>query len=281
VKPELARIAGSLLEHVELQRQLGALGVADGGHAEGASPAQASRPAKASSAAAARGAGQGSRGPAARAAGLPQPEPAAATARDGAGQAGALADIGARAAACTRCRLAETRTQVVFGAGAPDAELLFVGEAPGRNEDLSGQPFVGEAGQLLDKIVVAMGLTRGQVYICNILKCRPPGNRNPLPDEIEQCEPYLLEQLGAVAPRVIVALGTFAARALLRTEEPISRLRGKFFRYHEIELMPTYHPAYLLRNPSAKRVVWEDMQKVQAKLGIPPGSYAEKGPYRR
>lgn len=192
----------------------------------------------------------------------------------------ALRVLSVEAGACTRCRLHQTRTKVVFGVGAPDAKLVFVGEAPGHNEDLSGEPFVGEAGKLLDKIIVAMGLTRAQVYICNIIKCRPPSNRQPRPDEIEQCEPYLIEQLGIVAPKVICALGTYAAQTLLRTTEPIGQIRGKFFRYHDIELMPTYHPAYLLRNTSAKRTVWEDMQKVQVALGIPPGSYADRGPFR-
>ena len=168
---------------------------------------------------------------------------------------------------CHRCRLGATRTNLVFGVGNPAARLVFVGEAPGGDEDQQGIPFVGEAGQLLTKIIQAMGFRRDEVYICNVLKCRPPQNRNPQPDEIEQCHPFLLRQLRAIGPEVIVALGTFAAQTLLRTKEPISRLRGVFHDYHGIPLMPTFHPAYLLRNAGMKREVWEDMQKVMKRLG--------------
>ena len=146
--------------------------------------------------------------------------------------------------------------------GAPKARLVFVGEAPGEEEDNQGRPFVGRAGQLLTKIIDAMGLKREEVYICNILKCRPPGNRNPKEDEIATCEPFLLKQLEAINPAIICALGTFAAKTLLRTESPISAIRGKFHDYHGRKLMPTYHPAYLLRNPDAKKLVWEDVQKI-------------------
>jgi DNA polymerase len=142
-----------------------------------------------------------------------------------------------------------------------------VGEAPGRDEDLQGEPFVGEAGQLLTKIIKAMGFERSEVYICNVLKCRPPGNRNPQPEEIEECHPFLLRQLKAVAPAAIVCLGTFAAQTLLQTKAPISKLRGHFHDYHGIPLMPTFHPAFLLRNPAMKREVWEDMQQVMGLLG--------------
>ncbi|GAB7028324.1 uracil-DNA glycosylase [Geotalea toluenoxydans] len=169
---------------------------------------------------------------------------------------------------CARCSLSGTRTNLVFGIGNPAARLVFVGEAPGRDEDLQGEPFVGEAGQLLTKIISAMQFRRSDVYICNILKCRPPGNRNPQPEEIEQCQPFLLRQLGAVNPEAIVCLGTFAAQTLLQTKEPISKLRGRFHDYHGIPLMPTFHPAFLLRNPAMKREVWEDMQKVMRLLNI-------------
>jgi len=167
---------------------------------------------------------------------------------------------------CHRCRLGQTSTRLVFGAGSPDADLLFVGEAPGRDEDLKGEPFVGRAGQLLTRIIQAIDLRREDVYICNVIKCRPPENRNPLPEEIESCEPFLLKQVEAIKPKVICALGKFAAQTLLRTDAPISTLRGRFHDYHGIPLMPTYHPAYLLRNPKMKREVWEDVQKIQRKL---------------
>jgi uracil-DNA glycosylase family 4 len=164
---------------------------------------------------------------------------------------------------CRRCKLHSTRTNIVFGAGNPKALLVFVGEGPGRDEDLQGKPFVGLAGQLLTKIIQAIQLTREEVYIANIIKCRPPGNRNPEPDEIQACEPFLIKQLEAIRPKLICALGTFAAQTLLKTEERISLLRGRFHQYQGIPLMPTYHPAYLLRNPNFKRDVWEDMKKIK------------------
>jgi DNA polymerase len=151
----------------------------------------------------------------------------------------------------------------VFGTGNPQAKLVFVGEAPGRDEDLQGEPFVGQAGQLLNKIIQAIQLSREQVYIGNIIKCRPPENRNPEPDEIMACEPFLIKQLQVIRPKLICALGAFAAQTLLKTEEKISSLRGKFHEYQGIPLMPTYHPAYLLRNPNRKREVWEDMKKIK------------------
>lgn len=168
---------------------------------------------------------------------------------------------------CGRCVLGTTRTNLVFGVGNPNARVVFVGEAPGRDEDLKGEPFVGEAGQLLTKIIQAMGFSRDDVYICNVLKCRPPDNRNPLPPEIDACRPFLLRQVKAVDPEVVVALGTFAAQTLLRTREPISHLRGRFHDYHGIPLMPTFHPAFLLRNPAMKREVWNDMKAVMKRLG--------------
>ena len=173
-------------------------------------------------------------------------------------------DIGAD---CSRCKLHTLgRRQVVFGVGNANADLMFVGEAPGADEDLQGEPFVGRAGQLLTKIIEAIGLSRSDVYIANVIKCRPPGNRNPEPDEVEQCEPFLFRQVDTIRPKVIVALGKFAAQCLLKTEEPISKLRGREFRYRDAILMPTFHPAYLLRNPSSKREVWEDMKRVRAIL---------------
>src|SRR5262245_6982317 len=168
---------------------------------------------------------------------------------------------------CKRCKLHTLgRRQVVFGVGNPNAELMFVGEGPGADEDLQGEPFVGRAGQLLTKIIEAIDLKREQVYIANVIKCRPPGNRNPEPDEVEQCEPFLFRQIDAIKPKVIVALGKFAAQSLLRTTDPITRLRGRSFNYRGAVLIPTFHPAYLLRNPGSKREVWEDMKKVRTIL---------------
>jgi DNA polymerase len=155
---------------------------------------------------------------------------------------------------------------VVFGTGNPEADLVFVGEAPGRDEDLQGEPFVGAAGQLLTRIIEAIGLRREQVYLLNVVKCRPPNNRNPRSDEVAACRPILQAQLDCLRPRVICALGTFAAQTLLQTEERISRLRGRFHKLGEINVMPTYHPAYLLRNPQEKRAVWQDMQAVRRLL---------------
>ena len=168
---------------------------------------------------------------------------------------------------CTRCKLHTLgRTQIVFGVGNPNADLMFVGEAPGADEDIKGEPFVGRAGQLLTKIIEAIDLKREDVYIANLIKCRPPDNRNPEPDEAEQCEPFLFRQIDSIKPKVIVALGKFAAQALLKTAEPISKMRGREFTYRDAVLMPTYHPAYLLRTPSAKREVWEDMKRVRELL---------------
>jgi DNA polymerase len=168
---------------------------------------------------------------------------------------------------CTRCKLHGLgRRQIVYGVGNPAADLMFVGEAPGADEDIQGEPFVGRAGQLLTKIVEAIELRREDVYIANVIKCRPPGNRNPEPDEVEQCEPFLFRQIDTIKPKVIVALGKFAAQSLLRTTDPITRLRGREYKYRDAILIPTYHPAYLLRTPSAKRDVWEDMKRVRAIL---------------
>lgn len=174
---------------------------------------------------------------------------------------------------CTRCKLSTTRTNIVFGVGDPRAPLMFVGEAPGADEDRLGEPFVGKAGQLLDKMIEAMGWTRQSVYIANVLKCRPPGNRNPEPDEVEACEPFLARQIEAIVPRIIVTLGKPAAHLLLRTTAPISALRGRFQAYRDIKVMPTFHPAFLLRSPERKRDTWSDLKQVIAeleRLGIDP-----------
>lgn len=171
-----------------------------------------------------------------------------------------LEDIRADLGDCQRCRLARARNNIVFGAGNLKAKLVFVGEGPGFEEDRKGQPFVGAAGQLLTRIIEAIKLTRDQVYISNIIKCRPPGNRNPEPDEIQTCFPFIERQIAAIQPEFICALGTYAAQTLLGTDAPISRLRGRFHEYKGIKLLPTYHPAYLLRNSNKKRDVWEDMK---------------------
>jgi len=178
-----------------------------------------------------------------------------------------LEEIRADLGECRRCRLSQSRKHIVFGSGDPHARLVFVGEGPGYDEDQKGEPFIGAAGRLLTKIIEAIKYTREQVYICNIIKCRPPGNRNPHPDEIEACLPFLKRQLAAIKPDVICALGTFAAQALLDTSLPISKLKGRFHEYDGIRVLPTYHPAYLLRNPGKKRDVWEDMQKLMKALG--------------
>lgn len=167
---------------------------------------------------------------------------------------------------CHRCDLAASRTELVYGVGNPNARLVLVGEAPGREEDIKGEPFVGEAGRLLDRILLAMGMQREDVYICNVLKCRPPNNRDPQPDEVATCEAFLIRQVATIRPQVIVGLGRFAVHCLLKTKAPISRLRGEWQSYQGIPLMPTYHPAYLLRNPDGKRDVWEDMKEVMRRL---------------
>jgi uracil-DNA glycosylase len=173
---------------------------------------------------------------------------------------------------CRRCKLCSGRKNIVFGVGNPRARLVFVGEGPGADEDSQGIPFVGAAGQLLTKMIQAMGLSRDDVYICNVVKCRPPGNRNPEPDEITACQPFLEGQLKAIGPEVIVTLGKFAAQTLLRTDTPITRLRGQWRNYVGVPLMPTFHPAYLLRNPAEKKAAWADLQAVMGKLqlALPP-----------
>jgi DNA polymerase len=206
------------------------------------------------------------------------PEPRASeTAAPGRARVSSLAVIREDLGDCKRCKLSATRTKIAFGVGAEDAPLMFIGEAPGAEEDRRGEPFVGAAGQLLDKMIAAMGWSRETVYIANILKCRPPGNRDPQPDEVAECAPFLYRQIDAIAPRVIVALGKPAAQTLLQTSAPISALRGTF---HElpgrgIRVMPTFHPAFLLRSPDRKRDAWNDLKQVMeelARLGIRPPS---------
>ena len=202
------------------------------------------------------------------------PAPVEATPRElftpsGVAGAQSLEALRAEIGDCRRCKLAPHRKQIVYGVGNPRARLVFVGEAPGRDEDAQGEPFVGRAGQLLTEIITkGMKLARGDVYIANVIKCRPPDNRNPEPDEVTSCEPFLIRQLELIGPEVIVALGKFAAQTLLRSKTPITQLRGRWYDYHGIKLMPTFHPAYLLRNPGEKRLVWEDIQKVMHVLGI-------------
>lgn len=181
-------------------------------------------------------------------------------------KAAELASIRQDLGDCRRCRLSEGRSNIVFGVGNPLARLMFVGEGPGADEDRQGEPFVGRAGQLLTRIIESMGLRRSEVYIANVVKCRPPENRTPLPDEVGTCSPFLLRQIAAIKPRVIVCLGTPAAQTLLETRATITRLRGTFKEVQGIQIMPTFHPAYLLRNPAAKKEVWEDMKKVMALL---------------
>lgn len=171
---------------------------------------------------------------------------------------------------CTRCKLHKARTNIVFGVGNPKAELVFVGEGPGHDEDVQGEPFVGRAGKLLTQMIEAMGLQRSDVYICNVVKCRPPENRLPERDEIEVCSPFLMRQLAVIQPKVICCLGACSAQTLLQTNQGISRFRGEWFDYRGAKLIATYHPAYLLRNPNAKGEVWKDLQKVMALLGLKP-----------
>ena len=177
-----------------------------------------------------------------------------------------LDDIREELGDCSRCRLSGSRTSIVFGSGNPDARLMFIGEAPGSEEDRQGLPFVGRAGQLLTKIIESIGIRRNDVYICNVLKCRPPKNRNPEADEVETCSPFLRQQLEAVRPQIVCCLGTFASQTMLGMKVPISKLRGRFHVIEGIRFIATFHPAYLLRNPAKKREVWEDMKQIRAAL---------------
>ena len=200
-----------------------------------------------------------------------------AEAPDAADSMSRLAAIREDIGECIRCKLCSLgRKQIVFGVGNPNADLMFVGEAPGRDEDIQGVPFVGRAGQKLTQIIEAIGLTRDDVYIANVIKCRPPNNRNPEPDEVEKCEPFLFQQIDTIKPKVIVALGTFAAKSLLKSTDSISRLRGRVYDYRGAKLVPTFHPAFLLRNPSCRREVWDDMKKVRALLNDEAGPAARQ-----
>lgn len=200
----------------------------------------------------------------------PVPAPLERTAQPVPSTGRGLKEIAKVIALCGKCPLHKTRTNVVPGQGALNPDVMFIGEAPGADEDAQGLAFVGRAGQLLTKMIEAMGFTREEVFIGNILKCRPPDNRQPLPDEMAECMPYLKEQIAVIKPKVIVALGATAVKGLLNLESGISKLRGKWFTFQDIDLMPTYHPAYLLRNPSAKKEVWEDLKEVLNKLGRTP-----------
>jgi DNA polymerase len=254
-RAELSEIAAEALRHLEWLR--------DGGVAE--------LPRPGSAAPAPRRRAE----PPPESAAIPAVQPAPATPPATAGYA--LADKGCGSEAllairsdvgeCTRCKLAGGRTRLVFGVGNPRAEILFVGEGPGADEDLQGEPFVGKAGQLLTKMIEAMGYRRDEVYIANVVKCRPPGNRDPEPDEIAACEPFLKAQIAAVRPKVIVALGRFAVQTLLRDPTPITRQRGAWRDYDGVRLMPTFHPAYLLRNPAEKSKAWDDLKAVLRELG--------------
>lgn len=200
-------------------------------------------------------------------------DPPVAQADPSLGRAAALTVIQREVAGCTACKLAQRRTQTVFARGNPEARLVFIGEGPGEQEDKQGLPFVGPAGQLLDKIIVAMSLSPDAVYVCNVVKCRPPGNRTPEPDEVAACTPFLLRQLGVVRPEVIVTLGRTATGFLLGSNAPMSRLRGQWHAYQGIPLLPTWHPSYLLREPAHKGETWSDMKLVMQRLGLtPPGA---------
>ncbi len=247
VPPEVASIAAEAARHLAWLREVGVVEI----------PAPRRRPPAAIPAVA----------PEATA--TPAPTGRYALSQKGCGSPGLLAvreDLGE----CTRCKLNGGRTTLVFGVGNPRAELMFVGEGPGADEDLQGEPFVGKAGQLLTKMIEAMGFRRGEVYIANVVKCRPPQNRDPEPDEIEACEPFLRAQIEAIRPRVIVALGRFAVQTLLRDGTPISRQRGKWREYQGVRCMPTFHPAYLLRNAAEKGKAWDDLKLVMKEFGKEP-----------
>jgi uracil-DNA glycosylase family 4 len=265
----LRALVGQLRTHLETRGRSGLQGVAMTKPKTNTSPAAFAPPPAAPAAAPARAV---EREPVPSRAGEPDESGNVAAAKPKIGQRG-LQVVRDELGECQRCKLAPSRTNLVFGVGNPDADLVFVGEAPGADEDAQGEPFVGKAGQLLTKMIEAMGYTREDVYICNVLKCRPPGNRNPEPDEVAKCEPFLKQQLAAIRPRMIVALGKFAAQCLLRDDTPITRLRGGFRSYEGIPLMPTLHPAYLLRDPSKKKLAWDDLKAVNAALarvGIHP-----------
>ncbi len=261
LRQELREVVAGLRAHLEARGRSGLLGVPLSAPARAAAaPATPARPAASLSVVAPPVSAPAAPGP--EDIHLPRPVGAA-------GLALTREELGD----CQRCKLCTGRRNLVFGVGNPEADLVFVGEAPGADEDAQGEPFVGKAGQLLTKMIEAMGFARGDVYICNVIKCRPPGNRNPEPDEVAACEPFLKKQLAALRPRMIVALGKFAAQSLCRESTPITRLRGNFRSYEGIQVMPTFHPAFLLRDPSRKREAWSDLQQVIAALrgmGIEP-----------
>ena len=262
--PDRATMLASIRDYVEQLREEGMEGL----------PA-AERPGRASSTAAAPRPSAPVAAPVTRSPAEPAIEPAPPAAATelfylypGLERAADLSELREFIGDCQRCKLAPRRTNLVFGVGDPHAELMFVGEAPGADEDARGEPFVGRAGQLLTDIIErGMAMTRAQVYICNVIKCRPPDNRNPEPDEVAACEPFLFRQIDLVRPKVIVGLGTFAVQALLKIKTPISKLRGTWQSVRGVRMMPTFHPAYLLRNPADKRLVWADIQQVMAVLG--------------
>ena len=296
-REELASVAASLRAYLEWQQDTGAMGIprkprsaaaaaaTTAAPAVNAAPARAAAPAVAPEARPARAPVElepaflapvsSAPAPAPAPARAPAPAPAPAPARAPSGPARPLPVVAAEASTCTKCGLSETRTNVVFARGNPEAKLVFIGEAPGADEDAQGLPFVGRAGQLLDKMIAAMGLDPAKdVYVCNIVKCRPPGNRTPTPVEIETCIPYLHEQLAAIDPKVIVAMGNTAVGSLLNTKIGITKVRGQWKLYRgKVPVMPTYHPSYLIR-PSAQQVeakkqAWEDLQAVMKELGLP------------
>ncbi len=282
-RAELATLARALGNRLRWQQAHGVEQVPAGDYTGKPAPALDRKPARSAPAAEVRPRGRRPDPAPARprtpAPSAPPPEVAAAPpaslpegALDGLSKEQALEKVRAHLGDCKRCRLARERKKIVFGVGSPNAPVMFIGEAPGREEDRSGEPFVGAAGQLLTRMIKAMGLSREEVYIGNVIKCRPPHNRDPAPDEIEACESFLRLQIDAIKPGIIVALGAHAARTLLRTDQGITKLRGRWTTYHGVPLMPSFHPAYLLRNPGGKRGAWSDLQQVMAKmdeLGLP------------
>jgi uracil-DNA glycosylase family 4 len=261
--PEVASIAAETLRHLEWLRDSGVAEVPLVDRPPRSKPAARSAPGVTVRARSAPAVPIGTAAPAGKV-----PESPYSLADRGCGSEPLLA-IRREIGECTRCKLAPGRRKLVFGVGNPEAKLMFVGEGPGADEDAQGEPFVGKAGQLLTRMIEAMGFRREEVYIANVVKCRPPGNRDPEPDEIESCEPFLKAQIAALRPRVIVALGRFAVQTLLRDGTPISRLRGKWRQYEGVRLMPTFHPAYLLRNPAEKKKAWDDLQLVMKEFGKP------------
>ncbi len=256
--PELAAVAGEAVRHLEWLRDAGVAEVPVPGRPP-PSPTATRTPTTA-------GAPPSSTAPSPASVGAPSRY---ALADKGCGSPELLA-VRERLGECTRCNLAGGRKKMVFGVGNPRAELMFVGEGPGGDEDLQGEPFVGRAGQLLTRMIEAMGFARSEVYIANVVKCRPPENRDPQPDEIEACEPFLKAQIDAIRPRVIVALGRFAVQTLLRDGSPIGRQRGRWREYQGVRCMPTFHPAYLLRSPDEKGKAWEDLKLVMREFGKEP-----------